>query len=330
MPVAYPTSLPLALIDKTRDQPAAFQVAQPRRGFGYVEPIGTDTPVFWSVAWRFTGAQAQVFWQWFVYTTARGTLPFVMGVRTEFGVIAHELQFLPDGLLPAKQVGSDVWEYRATVMAAALAGVPTQPPAVFARATTGKAFTTSFDVAMPSLVAGMVLVVAHASQAGITSYAASGWTKLVEDGSSGALRTTIFAKVAAGGDACTITGGTNSWQYARSFAITGCGGVSQISTAIAFQGNATPDPPSCAPGVGLNNFLAIAIGAHTGRHHTTSAPSGYDQFHGPGPHNQDIEVLVCSAERVAAAIEDENPGPFTIVSDGGVLVAAAVTILLRA
>lgn len=118
MPVAYPPSLPLALLAKTREQPAAFSMAEPRRGWGYVEPTGTDVPVFWPLTWRFTAAQAQLFRNWFVYSLARGTLSFSMTIRTEFGAIEHDdLQFLPDGLLPAKQIGADLWEYSATVMA---------------------------------------------------------------------------------------------------------------------------------------------------------------------------------------------------------------------
>lgn len=119
MPAAYPSTLPLPLLDKTREQPAAFQVAQPRRGFGYVELTGTDTPVFWDLTWRLTGSQAQTFRGWFVFTLARGSLPFLMTVRTEFGLVEHELQLLPDGLMPARQVAADVWEYRATAMARA-------------------------------------------------------------------------------------------------------------------------------------------------------------------------------------------------------------------
>lgn len=117
MPAAYPSTLPLALLDKTREQPASFQIAQPRRGKGYVEPTGTDVPVFWSLTWRFTEAQAQAFRQWFVYVINRGVDPFTMSIRTEFGIESHECQFLPEGLMPARQIGSDVWEYRATVMA---------------------------------------------------------------------------------------------------------------------------------------------------------------------------------------------------------------------
>lgn len=117
MPAAYPSTLPLALLDKTREQPAAFTMAQPRRGKGYVEPTGTDTPVFWPLRWIFTGAQAQSFRQWFRYVIDRGIDPFTMTIRTEFGLETHECQFLPDGLLPARQIGSDLWEYSATVTA---------------------------------------------------------------------------------------------------------------------------------------------------------------------------------------------------------------------
>ncbi|HRI16894.1 MAG TPA: hypothetical protein PL196_00070 [Burkholderiaceae bacterium] len=115
--MAYPSTLPLAMLEKTREQPAVFQMAQPRRGYGYVEPTGTDTPLFWQLRWVFTGAQAQAFRQWFVYVTQMGVLPFSMSVRTEFGLESFDMQFLPDGLLPAKQLGTDVWEYSATVMA---------------------------------------------------------------------------------------------------------------------------------------------------------------------------------------------------------------------
>lgn len=118
MPVAYPSTLPLPLLDKTREQPAAFQMAQPRRGFGYVEPTGTDTPMFWGLTWRFTTAQAQTFIQWFRVDLERGTLPFDgMPILTEAGLEEFELQFLPDSLLPARHIGGGVWEYSATVTA---------------------------------------------------------------------------------------------------------------------------------------------------------------------------------------------------------------------
>jgi len=127
MPAAYPSTLPLALLDKTREQPAAFSISEPRRGWGYVEPTGTDVPAFWPLLWRFTTAQAQTFRQWFVFTIARGVNTFEMPIRTEFGLETFECQFLPEGLLPARQIGSDLWEYRATVMTRSIGAGETAP-----------------------------------------------------------------------------------------------------------------------------------------------------------------------------------------------------------
>lgn len=117
MPVAYPSTLPLPMFGHTREQPAAFTLAQPRRGWGYVEPTGTDVPVFWLVDWTLTEAQAKTFRQWFVATTERGTLPFTIGIRTEFGIVEHEVQFTPNELLSARHLGGGVWKYSATIMA---------------------------------------------------------------------------------------------------------------------------------------------------------------------------------------------------------------------
>lgn len=117
MPASYPADLPLPMRGHSRTQPAAFGVDQPRRGYGYVQPTGTDVPAFWSLTWRLTAQQARVFRNWFRYTLERGTISFLMSLRTEFGLLTYDLNFLPDGLLPAQQIGSDLWEYSATVMA---------------------------------------------------------------------------------------------------------------------------------------------------------------------------------------------------------------------
>ena len=207
----------------------------------------------------------------------------------------------------------------------ALSVAPT--PVVTGRANTPKAFVASYPVNLPAAAPGEVLVVAHASQSGGTSYGATGWTKLVEDGSSTALRLTILARVATGGDSCVVTGGGSLWQYARAFSIANCGSLANIYSAIAFNGAAPPDPPLCAPGVGVQSFLALAIGGHDGIHNATAAPAGFSQLYGPGPNGQEIEVLVCSAERDVVASQ-EDPGPVTMSSGGGLLTASA-TILLR-
>jgi hypothetical protein len=119
MPAAYPIQLRSILrASKSRTQPAAFSLSEPRRGFAYAKPTGTDTPVFWDVAFRFTADEAVVFQLWFRNTIKRGAEPFTMPIRTEFGVLDHVCLFLPDGLLPASEAG-DTWGYTATIMARA-------------------------------------------------------------------------------------------------------------------------------------------------------------------------------------------------------------------
>lgn len=119
MPVAYP--LPLRTIlraSKSRSQPAAFSMSEPRRGYAYAQATGTDTPVFWDVGFRFTADEALAFQLWFTKIIARGVDEFTLPIRTEFGLLEHTCRFLPDSLLPAKEDG-ETWGYSATLMARA-------------------------------------------------------------------------------------------------------------------------------------------------------------------------------------------------------------------
>lgn len=116
----YPSTIPGFLrAGKARSQPAAFRLNQPRRGFGYAEATGTDTPVFWNVTFRFTTAQARIFRQWFNTTLQRGVLEFDTPIKTEFGFQTYTCRFMPESLLDTSEDG-DVWTYSATLMARAL------------------------------------------------------------------------------------------------------------------------------------------------------------------------------------------------------------------
>jgi hypothetical protein len=116
---AWPEELPGILqASKRRSQAAPFSASDPGAGFAYFQATGADTPVLWDIELRFTQAQAALFQAWFVEVLDRGAKPFTMPVRTEFGLLDHELQFLPDGLLPASEDG-ETWGYRATVSARA-------------------------------------------------------------------------------------------------------------------------------------------------------------------------------------------------------------------
>lgn len=119
MPAAYPLNLRTIIrASKSRQQPAAFSMSEPRRGKGYVNATGTDTPVFWDVMFRFTSCEATLFQLWFTQTIARGVDEFEMPIRTEFGLLTHTCRFMPDGLLQTREDG-EVWEYTAQIMARA-------------------------------------------------------------------------------------------------------------------------------------------------------------------------------------------------------------------
>jgi hypothetical protein len=119
MPVAYPFALRTILqASKSRTQPAAFRLAEPRRGFAYVQKLGTDTPVFWDVQFRFRTADAVRFQLWFLTVTERGLQDFTLPIRTEFGTVDHVCRFLPDGLLDTTESGGSI-TYTARLMARA-------------------------------------------------------------------------------------------------------------------------------------------------------------------------------------------------------------------
>jgi hypothetical protein len=119
MPVAYPLSLRTIIrASKSRSQPAAFGVSEPRRGFAYFQATGTDTPVMWDVAFRFTQNEAALFQLWFTQDIARGVDEFELPIKTEFGLLTHTCRFLPGSLLDTSEEG-ELFSYRATIMARA-------------------------------------------------------------------------------------------------------------------------------------------------------------------------------------------------------------------
>ncbi len=119
MAVAYPLDLRTIIRSgKARSQPAAFSMSMPRRGYGYAQATGTDTPVFWDVTFKFTQAEAAAFRIWFIFDLERGLQEFTIPIKTEFGIVTHTCRFLPDGLLDCREDG-EVWTYTARIMARA-------------------------------------------------------------------------------------------------------------------------------------------------------------------------------------------------------------------
>lgn len=115
MPASYPFQLRTILsASKSRSQPAAFRMAEPRRGYGYAQATGNDQPVSWDVQFRFTTSEAQAFQLWFLYEISNGLDEFLMPIMTEFGLVTHVCRFLPDGLLDTTEDGQ-TWVYSARI-----------------------------------------------------------------------------------------------------------------------------------------------------------------------------------------------------------------------
>lgn len=115
-PAPYPTGLRRPLASKSRTQPAAFAIREPRRGMGYVQQTGTDVPAFWDLQWTLSESDAQRLQLWFRIVLQRGVVPFTLPLATEFGDVEHQVQFLSENLLPHSSAGG-VHSYSATVMA---------------------------------------------------------------------------------------------------------------------------------------------------------------------------------------------------------------------
>ena len=103
---------------KSRSQAAAFTIAEPRRGYGYAQAVGTDVPVFWDCEFRFTPSEAIAFQLWFRTVVLLGVLEFTMPILTEFGLVEHVCRFLPDGLADATEQAG-IYTYKAKIMARA-------------------------------------------------------------------------------------------------------------------------------------------------------------------------------------------------------------------
>ena len=121
MTIAYPFGLRTIIsASKSRTQPAAFTMSEPRKGYAYAQAVGTDVPVFWDVGFKFTQLEAIRFKLFVDVTLQRGLLEFTLPIATEFGMVTHTVRFLPDGLSDCTESGG-IYTYGGKIMARALA-----------------------------------------------------------------------------------------------------------------------------------------------------------------------------------------------------------------
>jgi hypothetical protein len=122
MSTVYPLGLRTILkAGKSRAMVPTFKTAEPRRGPSFVQKIGTDAPVFWDVTFSFDEVEREVFFAWFYSPTYcdRGVNDFTMPIKTEFGIVEHLCQFMPDSLMACSEAG-EVFTYTAQIRARAI------------------------------------------------------------------------------------------------------------------------------------------------------------------------------------------------------------------
>lgn len=126
MAIAYPLGLStIQRQSKSRSQVPTFTQSDPRRGAAYFQEIGTDTPVFWDITFKFDKSDRVRFWLWFTQPQFlnRGIKKFTLPIKTEFGLVDHECNFLADSLMNVSEEG-EIFTYTARIMARSLITPP--------------------------------------------------------------------------------------------------------------------------------------------------------------------------------------------------------------
>ena len=121
--VNYPENVPLPLLTETsRSQAPTFRAYEPLAGPARIKKTSSDAPVQYDIAWRMSRISAQRFMTWFYSPNGlnRGRNKFTVKLNTEWGLLEHTVQLLPDSLLPVTTEGATVYSYTATGVVRAL------------------------------------------------------------------------------------------------------------------------------------------------------------------------------------------------------------------
>jgi hypothetical protein len=181
--------------------------------------------------------------------------------------------------------------------------------------------TSPVTVNMPTDIdAGDLLVAYIAADANDTVAAggAEGWTSIEDTSNGSAVRLKIFAKIAAGSDALTLTVGSSNDTATYVQRITNHG-VSNVSSDIelgtaATGTSATPDPPSKTPS-SSKAWLVVACNASDDDDNVTPfAPTGYvplAQTESAGTATSSMMQVACDVQTTGSAID---PGAFALAS----------------
>lgn len=188
-------------------------------------------------------------------------------------------------------------------------------PVVATSNTTADTSGNAVTVNMPaSISAGDLLLVfvAHDTSATITESGGNGWSKIVDVANGTEVQAAVFAKIAAGGDACALTDNSDN-QDTSVVAIRVTGhGVSNVSTDITLGTAATgtdsnPNPPNCNPGVAKDYLWLEFFAADDDDDTSTYESTNYAQIAQIQSANSTSSCLCAVASRALNA-SSENPG----------------------
>ena len=180
--------------------------------------------------------------------------------------------------------------------------------------------TTDHYVNMPSMVdVGDLLIVLFTTDGTATVITPAGWTALASNAGNGAVRLSVYYKIAAGtegGTTVNLVTSAGEQAAAQVYRITDWNGTTppEISTA-ATATTPAPNPASLNPaGWDVTDTLWLAVaGQDRGDQSGTLAyPISYTDGISTLSSDTNKSCRIHSARRVLLTATSENPGPFTI------------------
>lgn len=194
-------------------------------------------------------------------------------------------------------------------------------PVIESSAQTAYVAGFDLDLNMPSGVTVDDLLLAVITTRGDTGFeidtdaSGSNWVEVINVLNSS--RTSIYVKIAEGGDDLTVSTPNGTWKTGCVYRVSGVSGTDRVFGNIAFgNGVNTLSPPNLAPAAGVQNYLAFAMcgfdGNVTPPTAVSSYPAGYtaNQLTQNAPDTNRAGYAI--AAKTLSEVSSEDPGDYTI------------------
>lgn len=191
------------------------------------------------------------------------------------------------------------------------------------------ALSATHPVALGSPTAGELLLVPVSFHNAVSLDTPAGWTRLFYASYPGQRAAALYARVATGGDALTLTNGEATTGTAAALRIRGwAGDLAKVALGAAFVsggGTTSADtPPVTAPDGALKNLFLTMFGLAGDAAVMSTLPANYGEviqvLRGGGVNNS-ASLAVASRELEAAS---DDPGPATPSENEGIISVAVV------